>query len=135
MIAYVDASAAAKLLSQEAESAGVGALFDTFAEREETLLAGRLIETELRRIAVRESVSQDSVTQLLGRLAIVELDAGVYRSAGLLPGPRLRSLDALHLATALRVGADAMITFDERLEQACESVGLPVLAIPTTEPR
>ena len=132
MIAYVDSSAAAKLLSREPGSEAVDALFDSFAERGETLLAGWLIETELRRIAVRESTSQESVTALLGRLAMVELDAGVYRAAGLLPGPRLRSLDALHLATALRVGADAMITFDERLEQACASAGLPVLAVPAT---
>ncbi len=129
MIAYVDSSAAARLLSHEPGSADVGAVFESFEARQELLVSGRLIETELRRIAVRESAPQDSVTRLLDRLAIVDLDAAVYRSAGLLPGASLRSLDALHLATALRVGADAMITFDERLEEACAEVGLAVLSV------
>ncbi len=129
MIAYVDSSAAAKLLAHEPGSDAVAAVFDSFDERKELLVSGRLIETELRRLAVRESVAQESVTNLLDRLAIVDLDAAVYRSAGLLPGARLRSLDALHLATALRIGADAMITFDERLEEACAEVGLAVLSV------
>jgi hypothetical protein len=36
----------------------------------------------------------------------------VYVSAGLLPGPQLRSLDALHIAVARRVGAESMIAYD-----------------------
>ena len=59
--------------------------------------------TELRRLAVREDLDQSSVSVLLDRLDLAELPRSLMYEAGLLPGKRLRSLDALHLATALRV--------------------------------
>ncbi|MBV8539771.1 MAG: hypothetical protein JO364_15825 [Pseudonocardiales bacterium] len=48
---------------------------------------------------------------LLERFDLVETDRSLHREAGLLPGRRLHNLDALHLATALRVGADVMVTY------------------------
>jgi predicted nucleic acid-binding protein len=44
----------------------------------------------------------------------------------LLPGRNLRSLDALHVAAALRVGADVMITYDTRQADAAGASGLRV---------
>lgn len=66
------------------------------------------------------------VTAVLDRLDIYELDRAAYREAGLLPGRHLRSLDALHVAGALRIGADVMITYDARQAGAAEAAGLPV---------
>ncbi|MBF4161147.1 hypothetical protein [Nocardioides acrostichi] len=49
-------------------------------------------------------------------------------NAGLLPGSHLRSLDALHLAAALALDVDAVLTYDQRLAQSCRDLGIDVLA-------
>jgi len=51
-----------------------------------------------------------------------------YREAGLLPGANLRTPDALHLAVAVRIGVDAVVTDDARMAQAARDVGLAVRA-------
>lgn len=63
-------------------------------------------------------------------LALLPLDDAVVDLAASLKPTGLRSLDALHLATALSVGADlgVLLTYDERLAEAAEAEGLPVAA-------
>ena len=129
MIVYVDTSAVAKLLVEEAESATVREYLAALIDGGHLVASGRILETELRRIVVRHGTSQARATEVLELVDVVEHDRSQFREAGLLADARLRSLDALHLATALRAGADAMITFDERLEEACAVVGLPVLVV------
>jgi predicted nucleic acid-binding protein len=48
----------------------------------------------------------------------------MFLEAALLPGPQLRSLDALHLATAIRLDADAVVAYDRRLLEAARSLGV-----------
>lgn len=124
-IVYVDTSALGALLVAQVESdALVGWLNGTSAE----LVSSDLLETELRRMAVCERRDQADVTVLLDGVSIAALDRAVYRSAGLLPMPYLRSLDALHLEAALRLDVDALLTYDKRLGEAAQSVGLEVIA-------
>ena len=130
MIVYLETSAAAKLMKREAESGAVRAYLQDLVDGEHLVVAGRIMEMELRRLAVRQGMSQSLVAGVLDLVDVVEHDRDQFREAGMIGDQHLRSLDALHLVTALRVGADGMITFDERLEQACASVGLPVLAVP-----
>ena len=130
MIVYLETSAAAKLMKREAESGAVRAYLQELVDGEHLVVAGRIMETELRRLAVRQGMSQGLVAGVLNLVDVVEHDRDQFREAGMIGDQHLRSLDALHLVTALRVAADAMITFDERLEQACASVGMPVLAVP-----
>ena len=87
-----------------------------------------LLETELRRLAVRDNLQQLAVTALLDRLDVIDLDREMYWEAGLLPEKTLRSLDAIHVAAALRAGADVMVTYDVRQTAAAESSGLRVVA-------
>jgi uncharacterized protein len=54
--------------------------------------------------------------------------AGEPIEHGRLPGVRLRSLDALHLATVIRIGVDAVVTYDSRMADPARSLGLAVLA-------
>jgi uncharacterized protein len=131
---YVDTSAAAKLLIDEPESDAVAAFLDRVVEAGDVVGSGRLLETELRRLGIRTAIPQEHVTLVLERLDVVMLDEAVFRDAGLLPGSALRSLDALHVASALRWGADAMVTYDERLALASRAVGL-VVAAPTSMDR
>ena len=129
MIVYVETSAAAKLLRREPESAVVREFIAQLIDDEHLVVSGRILETELRRVAVRQGIDQNKASEVLELLDVLEHDRSQFRQAGTIGGEQVRSLDALHLAAAMRVGADAMITFDERLERACELVGLPVLSV------
>ena len=129
MIVYVETSAAAKLLKREPESAVVREFIAQLIDDEHLVVSGRILETELRRVAVRQGIDQDKASEVLELLDVLEHDRSQFRQAGTIGGEQVRSLDALHLAAAMRVGADAMLTFDERLERACELVGLPVLSV------
>ena len=59
---------------------------------------------------------------------LYELPPPLFTEAGLLPGIALRSLDALHLAAALRLEVDAVITYDVRMADAATTLGMTVLA-------
>jgi predicted nucleic acid-binding protein len=74
-----------------------------------------------------EQVSPDAVADVLSTLALVDVENGDLVTAPLLPG-RLRSADAIHLATALRVDAHAMVVYDEELSSAAKTAGIRVLS-------
>lgn len=122
---YLDTSAAAKFLVDETESISLS----NWADAPDThLVATHLLETELRRFANRHSLPQADVSAILNRVDIHDLPPSLYREAGLLPGETLRSLDALHLASAIRLDVDALVTYDVRLAEATERAGLRVHA-------
>ncbi len=127
MTIYLDTSAAAKLLVEESESAGLAAFLDSL-EAEEHIMSSALLETELRRFGTRLDLPQSAVTDLLTRVGLVEPDRSLFYEAGLLPGSHLRSLDALHLATAVRVDAGAVVAYDHRLLEAARSLGLETVS-------
>lgn len=123
---YLDTSAALTLIFEEPESA---ALAELVAGQEAELVGSRLLETELRRSIQRVSgVSQETVSALLEGVNVYEMTSALFRQAGLLPGARLRSLDALQLSSALALDVDALLTYDVRLQAACRDVGVRVLA-------
>lgn len=63
---------------------------------------------------------------------MIEVDRTLFRQAGLLGPSTMRSLDAIHIATAMSLGPDlgVMITYDERMVAAAGLFGLPV-ALPS----
>lgn len=124
---YLDTSAAAKLLVEESESTPLKEHLDGLSDDDE-VMSGSLLETELRRIAVRLELDQTTVGEVLNRVDLVDLPRAVFRTAGVLPGPSLRSLDALHVAMALRIGADVLVAYDQRLIAAAKSLGLDVVS-------
>jgi len=123
---YIDTSAAAKFLQEEPESQALAAWADDPGVE---LVSANLIETELRRVALRNDIDQAAVTQVLNGIGIHDLDATDFHLAGLLPGEALRSLDALHLQAALATKAECVLTYDARMAHAARSgVGLPVIS-------
>lgn len=126
MTTYIDSSAAVKLLVNEVESAAVAAYVNRLGDNAISLSASHLLETELRRFAARVDVPQANVTEILDVVDLVDADRLLFLEAGLLPGKHLRSLDALHTATALRIEADEFLTYDARQAEAARSVGLRV---------
>lgn len=126
MTVYLDTSAAVKLVVEEPESAPLARFLDRTVAAED-VVSSALLETELRRVAVREQIDQGAVSDVLSRIDLVETDRALFHEAGILPGGHLRSLDALHLATAIRVGA-AVVTYDVRMAHAARALGIAVVA-------
>ncbi|MFT4217303.1 MAG: type II toxin-antitoxin system VapC family toxin [Micropruina sp.] len=124
-IVYVDTSALGALLLEQPESQ---ALVDWLDRTPAALVSSDLLETELRRLAIREGLDQADVTRILEGVSLAALDRAVYRSAGFLPMPYLRTLDALHLEAAVRLDASAVLTYDRRLDEAARSLGFEVIA-------
>ncbi|MFT3874003.1 MAG: PIN domain-containing protein [Nocardioides sp.] len=123
---YADTSAALKLVLEEAESPALAAAID---DAQATLVGTRLLETEMRRAAYRSpELDQTQVSAFLATIDLYSLTDALYRQAGLLPGANLRSLDALHLAAAIALGVDALLTYDLRMAEAAHELGLVVLA-------
>ena len=68
------------------------------------------------------------VPAIIARLARYEIDDVVRAAAGAYPDPELRSLDAIHLATAATIFGDLLtgfVAYDHRLLAAAQALGLP----------
>lgn len=123
---YLDTSAALKLLVEEPESV---ALARTVDGADVELVSCWLLETEMRRASHRiPGLTHAAITDLLDGVDLYEVPSSLFREAGLLPGPSLRSLDALHLAAAVRIGVEHVVTYDDRMGHAARTLGLSVLA-------
>ena len=125
MIVYVDTSAAMKLLVEEKESAMLADYLQRRSEDGGTLVASLLLHTELHCAANRrpEHIEHESVSEVLSAIALVDIENGDLTTAPLLPG-RLRSADAIHLATALRMNARAMVVYGTELRAASRTAGI-----------
>lgn len=123
MTAYLDTSAAAKLLIVESGTIELAAYLDAL---DDDPVSSALLETELRRVAVRVDAGQDQVSALLARVTLIEPDRALFHEAGLLPGHALRNLDALHLATALRCEDPVVVGYDRRMLESATSLGMTV---------
>ncbi|GAA2080535.1 type II toxin-antitoxin system VapC family toxin [Pseudolysinimonas kribbensis] len=121
---YFDTSAAMKLLHPEAHSADVARWVD---DPQIEAVSSSLLETELRRGAARWEIRQEDATQVIDRFALYEHPGWEFKAAGLLPDRAARSLDAIHVAAALRVEAHALVTYDARMIAAASAMGLPVI--------
>lgn len=126
---YVDTSALVKLVAAERETA---ALREWIAGTPTAVLVtSDLARTELLR-AVRRTAPAAAVaaSRVLEAMIVTTLPTDAFRRAALMDPPELRTLDALHLACALRLGDDleALITYDERLSTAARTAGVAVLA-------
>lgn len=127
MISYLDTSAAMKLLVDEIESDALTSYLQSPVEDGRRLIASWLLHTELQCAANRhpDDIDPESVGIVLETVSLIDLTRGDLLTAGTLPG-RLRSDAAMHLATALRVGTDEVITYDTELAAAARSAGLAV---------
>lgn len=124
-LVYVDTSALGALLVAQPET---DALVDWLDQTDARLVSCDLLETELRRMAVREGCDQSKASAILDGVSLAALDRATYRSAGFLPMPYLRTLDALHLEAAIRLDVAGVLTYDQRFAEAAGSIGLDVIA-------
>ena len=128
MIVYVDTSAAMKLVIEEGESATLAEHLEKGrADRGDRLVSSLLLHTELHCAAGRRAGQIDprAVTDVLSAISLIDVERSDLLTAPLLPG-HLRSSDAIHLATALRAGADEMVVYDVELGAAAQTAGIEV---------
>jgi uncharacterized protein len=124
-VAYLDASAFVKLVKDEPESAALDAALEAWPRKS----SSALLEVEGPRAARRTNpLAYDAARALIGGMELVEIDADIRRAAAALADPGLRSLDAIHLATALSLGdrCGAFFAYDDRLIAAAREHGLAV---------
>lgn len=121
---YIDTSALLKLIVAERESE---AMRDWMAASMGQVFGSDLLRTEFLR-AVRRSVpAREAVAaEILGTVLLVRLTRPTFDHAAKSEPRALRSLDALHLASALEFGDDleGIVTYDERLAEAAEANGI-----------
>lgn len=124
---YLDTSAFVKLIWAEPES---DALSRFLAGQPATpLVSSVLLTVETRRAVQRDDPSALARADLLlTRVGRIGMTASIVESASRLPDRSLRSLDAIHLATALllRDELDVVVTYDKRLAAVAEAHHLPV---------
>lgn len=124
-VVYVDASALAKLIVDETEGDDLRAFLAPI-HRQATSIVGR-VEVE-RTIARRAPARLAHVASLLDDLVFVGLEPDLAAAAATVGPPALRTLDAIHLASAAALGDDleAFVTYDRRLAEAARALGMPV---------
>lgn len=123
-LSYLDTSAAMKLVVDEAESS---ALVEGLSAGRR-LVASWLLHTELHCAAGRhpDDVDLTAVHQVLDTVNLADCTRGDLIAAG--THAPLRSNDAIHLAVAIRLGVDELVTYDDELAMAGRAAGLTVYA-------
>lgn len=124
MTSYLDASAFVKLVIEEPESETLQA----FVDGSDSIASSALTRAEAVR-AVRHKGPDAllGIREMLQAIDLVPVDEEILDAAGLLDPGILRTLDAIHLATAIAIGddLDVVVTYDGRMLQAAALLGLP----------
>ena len=126
---YADTSAVIKLLAEEAHSKVLAEFYDTNPDAE--WVSSALLRIELARAVMRAKPALlPDARELLLAFSYIAIDDDVVEGAMNEPDRGLRSLDAIHLATARILGADldAFITYDDRLGRAAQDAGITVVS-------
>jgi predicted nucleic acid-binding protein len=119
---YADSSALAKLLLDETES---GVLASFLEADGRTPVSSAVVRVELTRaVRLRNPAAAVELHALLAGLEIVPVSDRVLGVAAQLADAHLRSLDAIHLASAVSVGADEMLVYDRSLAEAATAAGI-----------
>jgi uncharacterized protein len=126
-VTYLDSSAIVKLAVEEPESLALR----LFLRRGRPCVSSALAQTEVARAllplgpgAVRRG------RDVLSRLELIRVSNRILTTAGRLRPAELRSLDAIHLATADQLGRSLtrLVTYDQRLASAAKAMGWSVVA-------
>lgn len=128
-IYYVDTSAALKLLVEGKHSRAFAAFYDD--NHRASWVSSALLRIEVVRTVTRVMpAALPDARELLQAFDYVNIDDDVVDGAMNEPDRMVRSLDAIHLATARIFGSDlaGLATYDDRLTGAANDAGIPVVA-------
>lgn len=126
-LVYVDTSALGRSLLEEPDKAAIERELKTFA----SCISSSLLRVELRRLGLRRDML-DRVDPLLANISLVPLDEQVLAAAETLKPSAVATLDAIHLATAVRLAEagelNALMTYDKQLATGAREHGITVLS-------
>ena len=125
-VVYLDSSAIVKLVVREAETAALRRFL-----RRRTMVSSALARTEVHRaVMAHGDRARKTADAVLARLELLRINDRVLKTAGALQPAGLRTLDAIHLASALTLEDDLthMLCYDDRLSEAITECGLAATA-------
>jgi predicted nucleic acid-binding protein len=120
---YIDSSALVKLVVEEPESTALR----RYLRRRRPLVSSALARVEVLRAVLHEGdVATVRARDLLSSVDLIRVNDRVLNAAGVLQPAEVRSLDAIHLATAQQLGSELgqVVTYDERMRQAAEELSI-----------
>ena len=123
-VLYLDSSAFVKTVVEERESEP---LLAYLAGERGRFVSSALIRTEAMRAArFQDPEALARVRDALRRIDLISIDERILDVAGRLDPTVLRSLDAIHVATALALGddLDVVVTYDTRMIKAASLLGI-----------
>jgi predicted nucleic acid-binding protein len=125
-IVYLDSSAIIKLIFDEPETPALAEFLIKWPNRVSSTLARvEVLRTSGR---VGDAVVTRHAREILTGVHLVRADEGILAAAAMLEQPTVRTLDSIHLATALSLGPDVagMVVYDRQLRKAARAAGLKV---------
>lgn len=124
---YVDTSALGRSLLNEPDRDAIERALETFTSH----TSSSLLRVELRRLGLRRGMV-DRADALLAGISLIPVDEQVLAAADTIEPAAVATLDAVHLATAVRLAAagelDALMTYDKQLAQGARAHGISVLS-------
>jgi predicted nucleic acid-binding protein len=126
-LVYLDSSALVKLVVREPESQALIEFLRDRPDRVSSALVLAEVPRALRRARLGTAVRRRA-REILARVALVDIDRRALTFAAAIDPPTVRTLDAIHLATALVLREDlrALVTYDRRLAASAERADLQV---------
>lgn len=124
MLVYLDTAAALKILIDEPETRAMRETFHGWQLEGHDIVASYLLRTEMHCAARRRGFAEaQTIDLLLSAVGLIDIERShlLVASRG---EHSLRSADAIHLAAALAVDADLLVTYDHELTSAAEREGL-----------
>ncbi|MFL5736866.1 MAG: type II toxin-antitoxin system VapC family toxin [Actinomycetota bacterium] len=123
---YLHSSAIVKLVAREPESEALARVIANDPE----VVSSALAWTEVVRAARRWRSNTSGAEQVVASIPMIPIDDGILRRAAELPPVTLRTLDAIHIATALSIREDlaALVTYDARMAEAATEQDLRTLS-------
>jgi predicted nucleic acid-binding protein len=124
-LVYADSSALVKLIIDEPESEAL----ERYVANGPVLATSRIALVEVTRataLAIPAPEVREETARVLDSCLLVDVSAALLRSAAALASGSVRTIDAVHLASALRVDADELVAYDRRLVAAAAANGLGV---------
>lgn len=124
---YLDTSVLGRVLLDEPDTAAIRRELGRF----ERHISSRLLRVELRRLGLLKDMLE-YVDELLSGKVLIPLDETILTAAETIAPSVVRTLDAIHLATAVRLAGagqlDALMTYDKQLAEGAREHGITVLS-------
>lgn len=126
MIRYLDTSAVAKVILAERHTPALRAALRAWSA--DDLVSSQLMATELHRLAARLGIPPEAAATAVSTFELIDVEREDFIAARSMSPPSARTLDVVHVAVAARVGADVIVTYDQRQAEVAAAAGLEVVA-------